>query len=282
MPVDGENHRGPLIVGVSLRQHPEVVSQAAFLAERLGRTIVFVFVEPRSSLAAWNLTIRMTDLPVPPPEIAEDMSDEATELFTAIGALMAGSQAAWILRIAGGETWVALGRLADEVRGSMFVVGDPGTEARCAPVRIPGRGRGLPPGGAPAPARGGGPGGRRKRESLSLKDPGRGKRARSGAREAGDGRCRVLLGDQVFLHRQFGDAVGPAETNGRQLPGMHQSVDGHLRHPHGQGHLGHREIVRVFEFLQVNHCIPIHWSAVPNDGAVNRCTLNLRCNVKHM
>lgn len=121
--MDGENLRGPLIVGVIPRQHPGVVAQAAFLAEELGRRIVFVFVEPRSHLAAWNLTVRMTDLPVPPPEIAEDMSDEAAEIFTALGSLMAGSPAAWVLRIVGGEPWVALGRLADEARGSMFVVG---------------------------------------------------------------------------------------------------------------------------------------------------------------
>ena len=37
MSVDGENLRGPLIVGVIPRQHPGVVAQAAFLAERLGR-----------------------------------------------------------------------------------------------------------------------------------------------------------------------------------------------------------------------------------------------------
>ena len=144
MPVDGENLRGPLIVGVIPRQHPGVVAQAAFLAEELGRRIVFVFVEPRSHLAAWNLTVRMTDLPVPPPEIEEDMSDEAAELFTALGSLMAGSPAAWILRIVGGEPWVALGRLADEARGSMFVVGtrEPKARARTLPGSWPGP---LPP-----------------------------------------------------------------------------------------------------------------------------------------
>ncbi|GAA1499254.1 universal stress protein [Paeniglutamicibacter kerguelensis] len=118
-----DNHKGPLIVGVIPRQHPDVVSQAAFLAEQLGRTIIFVFVEPKSHLAAWNLTVRMTDLPVPPMEIEVDMSADAAGIFTAIGDLMVDSSATWILRIVGGEPWVALIRLADEAAGSMFVVG---------------------------------------------------------------------------------------------------------------------------------------------------------------
>lgn len=115
--------RGPLIVGVIPRQHPEVVAQAAFLAEQLERTIIFAYVEPKSYLTEMNLTVRMTDLPVPPREIEEDMSADAAGIFAAIGALMVDSSATWILRIMGGEPWVALVRLADEARGSMFVVG---------------------------------------------------------------------------------------------------------------------------------------------------------------
>lgn len=52
MPVDGDNCMGPLLVWIILRQHPEAVSQTAFLTEQLGRTMVFVLW--RNSGAIWR------------------------------------------------------------------------------------------------------------------------------------------------------------------------------------------------------------------------------------
>src|SRR5437868_14005944 len=114
---------GPMIVGVIPRQHPEVVVRASLLAERLGRVIVFAYVGPKSHLTAWNLTVRMTDLSVPPPDVEEDMSANARGIRTSIGTLSAESTATWILRIVGGEPWAGLDRLASGAPGSMAVIG---------------------------------------------------------------------------------------------------------------------------------------------------------------
>ncbi|MFJ6418364.1 universal stress protein [Paeniglutamicibacter sp. NPDC091659] len=117
------DRRGPLIVGVIPNQHREVVAEAAMLAEDLNREIIFVFVEPNSYLGDWNLTVNLADRSLPSRDIKGQMSAHGLEILANLETLMVDSAASWTLRIVGGETWVALNRVASETHSSMFVVG---------------------------------------------------------------------------------------------------------------------------------------------------------------
>lgn len=115
--------RGPLIVGVIPKQHPEVIAQASVLAQQLDRAIIYAYVEPNSYLTEWNLKEDIRDQSLHPLSVDEDMTADATEILSHIEALMAGGTATWTLRILAGETWKALARLASEADASMIIVG---------------------------------------------------------------------------------------------------------------------------------------------------------------
>lgn len=123
---------GPLVVGVVLRQHPEVIAQASLLAGQLGRSILFAFVQPNSYLTEWNLKENITEQSLHPEDLDEDMTADAMDILAAIEAQMADSAVAWTLRILAGEPWKALARLASESRGSMIILGSrkPGVGAQ--------------------------------------------------------------------------------------------------------------------------------------------------------
>ncbi|MGL3806551.1 universal stress protein [Paeniglutamicibacter sp. R2-26] len=115
--------RGPLVVGVIPKQHPEVMAQAAELAQQLGRAVIFAYVEPNSYLTEWNLKEDIRDQSLHPRDIDEDMTEDAVAILADIETRMAGSTAAWSLRILAGEIWKALARLASESQASMIIVG---------------------------------------------------------------------------------------------------------------------------------------------------------------
>jgi len=114
---------GPLIVGVTPQQHPEVIAEAAALSQQLGRPVIFAFVEPNSYLTEWNLKEDIRDQSLHPRDVDEDMSAAAQEVFSAIESHMDGGASSWSLRILAGEVWKALTRLASEADASMIIVG---------------------------------------------------------------------------------------------------------------------------------------------------------------
>ena len=114
---------GPLVVGVIPKQHPEVIAQAAVLAQKLDRAIIYAYVEPNSYLTEWNLKENIREQSLHPQDVDEDMTADALEILAHIETLMSGSAAKWSLRILAGEVWKALARLASEADASMIIVG---------------------------------------------------------------------------------------------------------------------------------------------------------------
>ncbi|MGL3806049.1 universal stress protein [Paeniglutamicibacter sp. R2-26] len=114
---------GPIVAGVMLKQPRRVALEARVLAEALGSTLVFAYIEPNSYLAEGELRAEIPGNSLGPLEIDGQVGADAADLVRFLESCMAGSHAPWSLRVIAGEPGKVLARLAEEVHAQMLVVG---------------------------------------------------------------------------------------------------------------------------------------------------------------
>lgn len=114
---------GPIVVGVLLNQPSRVVLEARALAESLGTSLVFAYVQPNSYLVEWELKEDIRSKSLNPGQLDEDMSADAAEIIRMLERTMEASSCEWSLRVLAGEPGHAIARLGEETHARMIVVG---------------------------------------------------------------------------------------------------------------------------------------------------------------
>jgi nucleotide-binding universal stress UspA family protein len=117
----------PLVVGVTPKQHPEVLQTAANLAARLTVPLVCAYVDEASYLVEWDPARSAHRLSLHPGDDS-GIRNLATELKAQIQAAIDkaasdGGPPQWSLRTLAGDPARALGQLAAELDAPMIIVG---------------------------------------------------------------------------------------------------------------------------------------------------------------
>ena len=117
----------PLLVGITPKQHPEVLQTAAALAARLAAPLVCVYVDEASYLVEWDPARSAHRLSLH-PEDDGDIRGLVAELKAQVQAAVDDAASAtgapeWSLRTLAGDPARALGQLAAELDAPMIIVG---------------------------------------------------------------------------------------------------------------------------------------------------------------
>jgi nucleotide-binding universal stress UspA family protein len=114
---------GPVIVGVHSGQHRAVLTEAAALADELGRELVCAAVAADSYLTEWDAADVRDQESLHPGSL--DAADHAIVLGLAasVRSTLGDDRTGWTLRMLAGDPAHALARLAREVDGRLIVVG---------------------------------------------------------------------------------------------------------------------------------------------------------------
>lgn len=114
---------GPIVAGTLPKQPRRVVLEARSLAESLGASLVFAFVQPNSYLVEWELKKDIHQESLNPKDIDQDMEAEVAEIMAVLESCMDGSKTEWSLKVLAGDPGKAITRLADCLHARMIVVG---------------------------------------------------------------------------------------------------------------------------------------------------------------
>ncbi|WP_348787699.1 universal stress protein [Leifsonia sp. NPDC080035] len=115
---------GPVIAAVHPGQSTAVVAEGARLAAALGRPLLCAHVAEDSYLTEWDRPEVREEASLHPPTAAEsDAQTARAELEASIAAVIDGADAAWSLRVLGGDPAKALARVAEELDARLLVVG---------------------------------------------------------------------------------------------------------------------------------------------------------------
>ena len=116
--------QGAVVVGLLPEQDPAVLAFAVELAAATGAELIGAYVDPGSYLIEWDPDGNVLGKSL---NRALDPEDEAASAVLELGPLLtAAAQAHQVsasIRVLGGETALALGRLAQAMNASVIVVG---------------------------------------------------------------------------------------------------------------------------------------------------------------
>lgn len=115
---------GAVVVGLVPDQDPTVLECAAALAAATGADVVGAYVDPGSYLIEWDPSGNVLGQSL---DRALDPEDEAASAVRELGPLLAAAaqrhNVHGEIRVLGGDTAMALGRLAHAVQAAVIVVG---------------------------------------------------------------------------------------------------------------------------------------------------------------
>lgn len=114
---------GPIIAGAVSKQPRRVILEARALAESLGTSLVFAYVEPNSYLVEGELRQEIPGNSLNSNQIDEGMTADAADIYRMLESCMAGSKAPWSVKVLAGDPGKSLAGLANEMHARMIVVG---------------------------------------------------------------------------------------------------------------------------------------------------------------
>ncbi|TLM73787.1 universal stress protein [Pseudarthrobacter sp. NamB4] len=127
MTSEGFSGTPPLLVGVTPKQHPEVLQTAATLAARMGAPLLCAYVDEASYLVDWDparSAHRLSLHPDDDKEIRALTAELSAVIEAAVVEVPAGPAGVeWTLRTLAGDPARALAQLAGETNAPMIIVG---------------------------------------------------------------------------------------------------------------------------------------------------------------
>lgn len=123
MSTEGFSGPSPLVVGVLPGQHPEVLTTAVDLAEKLALPLLCAYVDEASYLVEWDPARSAHRLSSYPDADDAEIRAETEDLRSVVAAECEGKDVSWSLRVLTGDPARALGRFAAESHAYLIIVG---------------------------------------------------------------------------------------------------------------------------------------------------------------